>query len=266
MKWLEAQQYKYLETIVWWHGVLNRQDLMHQFGVSEPSATSIIKRYQQQCPTNLLYNTSGRYYFPSDTFSPNFTNRNFNEYLYLNSTNNNYMETLESLNRNISVELVRPLLKAIKQQLRLEITYSSIKNPQEERIIAPHSLVFDGLRWHTRAYCEKNKDYRDFVISRFSGDIEFYGKSDNTKLHDLSWSTILELKIQADPRFSEQQRKIIELDYQMVDGLRTIECRAALLIYTLRKFGLDQFKNRAQEQQIILTPESQQLVDQWLNH
>ena len=37
----------------------------------------------------------------------------------------------------------------------------------ETRLIAPHTLIYTGMRWHVRAYCEKNRDYRDFVLSRF---------------------------------------------------------------------------------------------------
>lgn len=39
----------------------------------------------------------------------------------------------------------------------------------EIRLIAPHTLVYSGMRWHVRAYCDKNHDYRDFVLSRFRG-------------------------------------------------------------------------------------------------
>lgn len=39
----------------------------------------------------------------------------------------------------------------------------------ETRLIAPHTLIYTGMRWHVRAYCERNRDYRDFVLSRFRG-------------------------------------------------------------------------------------------------
>lgn len=34
------------------------------------------------------------------------------------------------------------------------------------------SVVYDGIRWHVRAYCEKRRDYLDFVMSRFRGTPE----------------------------------------------------------------------------------------------
>ena len=70
-------------------------------------------------------------------------------------------------------EALRPLLKACREGLRLECEYVSFTTPDREtRLIAPHTLIFTGMRWHVRAYCEKSRDYRDFVLSRFRGEPE----------------------------------------------------------------------------------------------
>jgi predicted DNA-binding transcriptional regulator YafY len=56
------------------------------------------------------------------------------------------------------------LLKACREGLRLETEYVSLNTPNVEvRLIAPHTLVYTGMRWHVRAYCEKNGQYRDFA-------------------------------------------------------------------------------------------------------
>lgn len=54
--------------------------------------------------------------------------------------------------------------------LRLETEYVSFNTPNVKlRLIAPHPLVYTGMRWRVRAYCEKNGQYRDFVLSRLRG-------------------------------------------------------------------------------------------------
>lgn len=47
----------------------------------------------------------------------------------------------------------------------------------EIRLIAPHTLIYTGMRWHVRACCEKNRQYRDFVLSRLRGVPELLDKS-----------------------------------------------------------------------------------------
>lgn len=57
----------------------------------------------------------------------------------------------------------------------------------ETRLIAPHTLVFTSMRWHVRAYCEKNGDYRDFVLSRFRGEPELMDDvSEHTREADVA--------------------------------------------------------------------------------
>ena len=56
-------------------------------------------------------------------------------------------------------------------------TCRSIHPNVEIRLIAPHTLVYTGMRWHVRAYCEKNGQYRDFVLSRLRGEPELLDAS-----------------------------------------------------------------------------------------
>lgn len=81
-----------------------------------------------------------------------------------------HTEVLQVPDRTVRPELLRPLLRACRDGLRLECEHVSFATPDAEiRLITPHTLIYTGMRWHVRAYCEKNKDYRDFVLSRFRG-------------------------------------------------------------------------------------------------
>ena len=37
-----------------------------------------------------------------------------------------------------------------------------------ENRLCPHALVFDGLRWHARAFSYTHHEFRDFVLARMS--------------------------------------------------------------------------------------------------
>lgn len=92
-----------------------------------------------------------------------------------------HTKVLEVPDRSIKAEILRPLLKACREHLRLDIDYVSLNSPKPEgRTIAPHTLVYTGMRWHVRAYCEKNREYRDFVLSRLRGAPELMdGETEN---------------------------------------------------------------------------------------
>jgi hypothetical protein len=75
---------------------------------------------------------------------------------------------------------------------------------------------------------------------------------------------LVNVVIQPDPRLTAKQQEIIANDFQMTDGIKTIRTRAALVNYLLLRLRIDGYKNTPQEQQIILTPECQKQIKQYL--
>lgn len=137
----------------------------------------------------------------------------------------------------------------------------------ETRLIAPHTLIYTGMRWHVRAYCEKNRDYRDFVLSRFRGVPELMDdKTENTREQDPGWSTRAQVIIEPDSRLKPEQRTIIEADYGMRDGQLVIETRGALVQYVLQRYQIDPTKvhAKATAQQIVVTNLDE--LQPWLYH
>lgn len=87
---------------------------------------------------------------------------------------------------------------------------------------APAGLT--GMRWHVRAYCEKNRDYRDFVLGRCRGEPELLDdQTDNGSEHDVEWNTKINVIFKLDERLTPAQRSLIELNYAMTDG--AVGCR-----------------------------------------
>jgi predicted DNA-binding transcriptional regulator YafY len=273
VKWDEQLRFRLIETIAMWEGCVNSSHLRQYFGIGRQQASKEIKAYLQSAPENLEYNASIKGYSPCIGFAPKFTQGRLDEYQYLVGqgleTNLSEIATgfdaLQLPIRNLSPQLVQPILKACREHLRLDIGYLSLSSPDyQDRIISPHTLVYDGLRWHVRAWCEKNQAYRDFVLSRFRGDYAFEGNAEYTADQDELWQARVDVIIQPDPRLSEAQKRIIELDYAMENGQRCLSTRAALVTYLLQRLRIDLYQTTAEAQQIILTPESRKEVVQYL--
>ena len=123
---------------------------------------------------------------------------------------------------------------------RIDVDYVSLNNPDREgRIIVPHTLVWTGYRWHVRAWCEKNRDYRDFVLSRFRGDADLMDASDHTEADDQAWHTHVTLEITPDNRLTPDQQEVIAHDYGMTNGQLKLTVRAKLAPYLLQLLNLN---------------------------
>jgi predicted DNA-binding transcriptional regulator YafY len=139
----------------------------------------------------------------------------------------------------------------------------------EERIISPHTLIYDGSRWHVRAWCEKNQGYRDFVLTRIREVFGIEGSSQYGLELDKGWNTWVDLSIEPDPRLNEARRNIVAMDYGMsVDTSeklrRTYRVREALVIYWLQQLRLDRYNDRAEVQQIVLSDTSLADAERWI--
>lgn len=125
--------------------------------------------------------------------------------------------------RNISPQVLRPLVQAIREKKRVDICYTSLKDgEQSERIISPHTLFCTPLRWKVRAYCEQAGGYRDFVLSRILGIPDINNNAIHGKRDDVLWNTKVNIELIPDLRLNEKQRAVIEKDYAMSDGVLRI--------------------------------------------
>jgi len=273
VRWDLAFRYRVIETVAWWEGRLTTGHLMQSFGISRQQASKDINTYiTEHAPLNLTYDKQLKGYVPTETFTPRFIDDSVSAYLHLLFQNNERAEHIEGLklayahtqvlevpDRSIRPQVLRPLLKACREGLRLETEYVSLSNPEPEtRLIAPHTLVNTGMRWHVRAYCEKNREYRDFVLSRFRGEPDLLDKSEHGIDLDEVWNTEVPVIIEPDPRLDAAQKAIIQADFGMIDGQLQIPSRRALVKYVLQRYQLDH-KNMDPK------PEAQQIVVKNLN-
>ncbi|MEM9255444.1 MAG: WYL domain-containing protein [Pseudomonadota bacterium] len=248
-RWDLLLRYRFIETIALWEGRLTTRHLCDTFGIGRQQASKDINNYLRKVgPGNLEYDKYLKGYKPSTMFQPKLTQGLADEYLHLMARNNELLNVFESLAlnvanvevlsqpvRDVKPDILRPIMQAARQQKRLEVDYVSIKNPDREgRIIVPHTLVYTGLRWHVRAWCEKNQAYRDFVLSRFRATPEILDDSPNGVDADEEWNTRVTVRLTADPRLSSAQREVVEQDYGMTNGALEVTTRGKLVPYVLK--------------------------------
>ncbi|GAB5450106.1 MAG: YafY family protein [Halioglobus sp.] len=278
-RWDLLLRYRFIETLVLWEGRLTTRHLCDTFGIGRQQASKDINNYLREVgPGNLEYDKYLKGYKPTDNFSPRVTQGLADEYLHLMARNNELMNMFESLSLNVAnvevlslpvrdvrPDVLRPIMQAARQQRRLEVDYVSINNPDREgRIIVPHTLVYTGLRWHVRAWCEKNQEYRDFVLSRFRDIPEIMEESEHGAAGDTEWNTDVTVRITPDPRLSAAQREVVEVDYGMQNGALEIHTRGKLVPYVLKLLHVDPGEPAADPtaQQIVLA--NRETLDQWL--
>lgn len=236
---------KVIELLSCWEGLVNTTQLIKHFSISRTHAQNCLKSYRSRCPENLQYNKHSKGFIPTSDFTPQHISTDVAEYLdWLDKSDSNGTKlpatqftnsTLCLPIRQVSPAIMRGVISAIKFQSRIEVDYVSLANPNGEgRIIQPHTFVKTGLRWHLRAFDEKHREFRDFVLSRFRGKPEMLDQATHTKAQDEAWNTTIKLVFHPDSRLTTEQKSVIEKDYQMQSGQLITQTRAALAQYLLQ--------------------------------
>jgi len=133
--------------------------------------------------------------------------------------------------------VVREILKACRNAVSIKILYASMNNPiWSERIVSPHTLVYTGFRWHVRAYCHKNQNFRDFLLSRIDRTPRQLKQMAPPSSEDIDWQESITLNLIQNRKLSDGQKALVEKDYGMPDGRLQLTVRKALAYYTLQRY------------------------------
>ncbi|WP_337998316.1 WYL domain-containing protein [Oleispirillum naphthae] len=262
-----ARRYEFIEWRAYWLGRLNRKDIEDEFGISTPQASIDINKYMEECPGNIIYNSSEKTYITSDDFTPKFAKISADRVLLhirsilsgaLDITDTWFPDlpptaTIPPITRSVDPTCLRTMLAAIRDNLEVEVEYQSLTNTRR-RYIAPHSLAFDGHRWHVRAWAADKGDFRDFVLARIR-EIGGTRPSKARPEDDLEWSTMVTLDLVAHPDLDDAQKSAIECDFGMKDGRLRLETRLALAFYQIKRLNLDLDSSviRPERKQLYLT-------------
>ena len=226
----QKEKLEFIELLTYFHGIINREDIIKKFNVSAASATNILSKYSQIAPKNLDYNIHLKSYEISKTFNPIFNTQMFLERIPV--------YTIPTLNKQIDIDeidRIAMISRAIQRVHSLKITYSSISSGTSNREIVPVAFANTLLRWHLRAYDRKRKRYADFVFRRISKVKQV--ESDTIKKHehpnnDKQWHLFIDLKIKAHPHNVADTNTISSNIYN-------IRIRAAMAGYFLQLWNID---------------------------
>jgi predicted DNA-binding transcriptional regulator YafY len=278
-RWEQLLRYRYIELIALWEGRLTTRQLCDTFGIGRQQANKDLTSYRRGLSSgDLLYDAVAKHYYPSDQFVPTLTQGLASEYLQMAAQQSDVQQILGDLPvasakveviaaplREVPASLLRPIIRAMSESRRIDVDYVSLNNPDREgRIIVPHTLVWTGYRWHVRAWCEKNLDFRDFVLSRFRGDADLMDQSGYGESDDQDWQTRITLEIRPDNRLTPDQQEVIAHDYGMRSGQLSLRVRAKLAPYLLQLLNLNVGKqlDDPRAQQIVLA--NHEDISQWL--
>jgi len=273
LRWGVAQRLEFIEFRLFWEGHVNRIDVMQQFGLSVNQASADMNRYIGFAPDNMVYDKSARTYVRGPEFKPVFDKLDAGRYLaQLCSVADGLLDhgdcwiadppsydAAPTPARGINPQILREVLAAIRHDEAIEVKYQSLSRPEPNwRWIAPHAIGFDGFRWHTRAFCKTDEVFKDFLLSRII-DTRGVSGSEVTDVADADWQEHVTLEIGPHPGLSENQKKVIAIDYGMRGGTAKIKVRRALLYYALKRLGLDTDPDarKPQDQQIVLLNSSE---------
>ena len=267
-RWSVEQRLEFIDFRLFWEDRVNRSDLVEHFEISVPQASADLTLYQEQAKGNAVYDKNLKTYVAGPKFRPVFFKPSADRYLVQLrmlradllseceawATPNPAITIVPTLRRNIDPNTLRCMLGAIRSRSAIHISYQSVKRPEpKRRWISPHSLGFDGFRWHARAWCHSRDGFIDFVLAR----ILEVGETKSSEINpedDVAWKREIILRFEPHPDLKGGARKAIELDYGMTNGFAEITTRVCLTYYLERQFGIDAEapKSHGVRQQIIL--------------
>jgi hypothetical protein len=253
-RWGQERRLAFIDLRLQYDGKINRKDIQGFFDISIPQASADLDLYKKQAGDNLTYDGSSRAYVAGPAFVP-ITGRSaattYLDELYrlatgitaLDETFVGYVPptgVVATPVRDIRAAEVAALVRAIRDKKTLAIVYQSMSSDGPvERVISPHAMGFDGLRWHVRAWCHERKTFRDFAIGR----LRICGVTPNLENvdpeTDAGWATWVNIVLKPHPELSPSQCEAVMHDYAMEEGRHVLRCRKAMVFYTLRHLNLD---------------------------
>lgn len=276
-RWGQERRLEFIDVRLRWDGRINRSDLTTFFGISVPQASLDIARYVELAPDNAVYDRSARVYLAGENFKSlypsNTPQRYLNELLAhaagITQPGASFLgwtppvDLAASPGRQVSAEVLLPLLTAIREGKQVLVNYQSMSSKElGERQLSPHAIAFDGFRWHIRAFCHRKEQFLDFVIARVLS-ARVTDQTGPSHAEDEAWHRMVTLLLSPNPELPAAAQRVIELDYGMTDGVVMLECRQALLFYTLKRLGLLDGQEAPPEVQQI-TLRNRQAIAQYL--
>lgn len=266
------QRLTHLELLLKWEGYLNSTRLRELFGLSAVRASEWIRELRGLQPAWMEWDSKTRSYYATSEV-----------YRQGKDSDARKLESAESLARYLALvglphatqplssdrvvwaafpDLSVPsprvfaiLTEASRNHRAVEITYRSMREPMpHQRIISPHSLIRAGRRWHARAFCATNKQFRDYALGRIV-DVKFLEQpAERLETDDEAWMTRVPVRIIAHPDLTPAQEALIRFEYFNDTASRVETCRGSLVNYFIQdlRAAIDVKTQRPPEYQLAV--------------
>ncbi len=248
----QRERLAHIEFTLMFKGEAGRQYLTERFNVAPSVVTQDFARYRELAPDNVVYDEKKRLHIKSSEFSPIFQydvirtlstlSQGFGDGFLGKTKVPTACEAPYHLNKPDLVTIAT-ISEAIHKKLAVKIDYISLSSGLSQRVIVPHTLIDNGLRWHIRAFDHKSGEFRDFVLTRIKkisllDNTQYEVNEDSeTVQYDKQWNRIVELEFIPHPTVPHPEA--IELDYGMASGQFKVELRAVFVGYLLRVWNID---------------------------
>ncbi|AXT39975.1 WYL domain-containing protein [Alteromonas sp. BL110] len=244
----QRQRLAYIDFCLLFKGAIHRQDLINRFEVGLSAGSRDFTLYKELAPDNLIYDPREKRYFQTENFVPVFEHDAKRTLVKLaNDISDGFdaigdvhfpVESASSLNVP-DIFVVAKVVQAIVNKKAMSVIYTSLSSGSGARELVPHSIVDNGQRWHVRAFDRKSQSFRDFVLTRISKvTVKTEPEAHECIEHDEEWGRLISLEIVPHPK-NIKYSTAIELDYAMEEGVLTLEVRAAMAGYLLRRWNVD---------------------------
>jgi len=269
---VNQQRLTLLASILLWEGRLNNARLRDIFNLSSVRASEWIREFRETYPAWTEWNSKTRSYhatmkaYRSDGSGEQRKQSDatsLSQYLGLVGIPHSVTELSQSRAiwaafPDLSVPSPRTFAlvsEAIRERQTLQITYRSMREPTPHlRVIAPHSLIRAGRRWHLRAFSSTNQDFRDYALGRVEKVERLDSPAERTEKDDRAWMTKVPVRMVAHPDLTPEQEALIRFEYFNNTAARVDTCRGALVSYFIQdvRAAVDPAKQRPPDFQMAV--------------
>lgn len=113
-------------------------------------------------------------------------------------------------------------------------------------------MSFSAGRWYVRAWFQEHNDFRDYSLGRIQ-ESRNSAPTDDYSAVDYEWTQRINLVIGPNPALSEDRKRAVESEYNMINSEVMIPVRLSLSFYLMSEHNLDVPSGK-------LLPEKQQLA------
>jgi predicted DNA-binding transcriptional regulator YafY len=257
---LRDHRLKIMEGVLAWEGEIGNARVRMLFGLQPVQASRLLAEFRLLMGDRIVEDSRAKVLKPatSDGIETDISLDEYVRQTLAGEDTNPYI-----VDARIDLTQVKPAVFALLRKAALNgtgvvIGYASMTNPAyEDRTIFPHSIVHVGRRWHTRAWCTRRKEFRDFTLGRIGAASPVNEQAPQSIDHDHAWTQIVMLELAAHRKLSDQQQQVVRNEYFNGMTERRLPVRACLAQYVIQdlRAALDPERDLPPEFQIeVLNP------------